>query len=202
MTAVLEIIAGFSAIGQFIVLSNVCWVITWANGSSMLSPLVMSNLDWFSPGTQRVPSLMCRGWMWHHKSNGDSRATDHRGQNRAHRKSIPSPQSHCPHWCLFKLGSDTKRDYFSIPVPAHSTHASNTLSVSFFYLWQQNMLGHWVLGGSNQTYSDLLCQTLIGVAHVISGIKTGSWLNEMLFDFIILINTQWSSTSTQGESVK
>lgn len=56
---------------------------------------------------------MCREWTWHHKSSGDSRATDHRGQSRAHRKCIPSPHSHCPHWCLFKPASDTWRDCFS-----------------------------------------------------------------------------------------
>lgn len=56
---------------------------------------------------------MRREWTWHHKSSGDSWATDHRGQSRARRKCIPSPHSHCPHWCLFKPASDTWRDYFS-----------------------------------------------------------------------------------------
>lgn len=111
----------------------------------MVSPLVMSRLAWFSRGTQRVP-LIRREWTWHHKSNGDSWATDHRGQSRAHRKCIPSPRSHCPRWCLFKLGSDTWRDYSSPQISSHSTLASNA---SLFQ--QQDRLGHWVLGDSNQT---------------------------------------------------
>lgn len=113
-------------------LGNISWWYcnSWfpPNDSLMLSPLVMRRLGWFPPGTQRMP-LKRREWTCHHKSNGDSWATDHRGQSRGHRKCIPSPHSHCPHWCLFKLGSDTWRDYFSTQISSHSTLASNTPKV-------------------------------------------------------------------------
>lgn len=95
----------------------------------MLSPLVMSSLDSFSPGTHSMPWIILREWTWHHKSNGDSRATDHRGQSRAHRKYILSPHSHCPHWCLFKLGFDTWRDFCSAQVSYNSTLAYKALKV-------------------------------------------------------------------------
>lgn len=103
--------------------------ITKSQKCLMSSLLVMSNLNWFSPGTQKVPWLIRREWTWHHKSNGDSPATDHTGQSRAHRKCIPSPHSHCPHWCLFKLGFDTRRDYFSTEFFSHHTFASNALKL-------------------------------------------------------------------------
>lgn len=103
------------------------------NDSSMLSALLMSGSDKFSPGTQRARSLIRREWTWHRKSNGDSWATDHRGQSCTHRKCIPSPRSHCPHWCLFKLGSDTRRDYFT-QISSHSTLDSSALKVPLSFV--------------------------------------------------------------------
>lgn len=46
-------------------------------------------------GGNMAPSVT--QWQWSHRSEG---------RVAAHRKYIPSPHSHCPHWCLFKLSSD------------------------------------------------------------------------------------------------
>lgn len=132
---------------QWVACRTGCYLLTYHNNtlsrvtlwcppydSSMLSAPLMSSSDKFSPGTQSTRSLVRREWTWHRKSNGDSWATDHRGQSCTHRKCIPSPHSHCPHWCLFKLGPDTWRDYFSTQISSHSTLDSNALKVPLSFV--------------------------------------------------------------------
>lgn len=152
----------------------ISWVTFWFPPSDLLmwSNLVISSLDHFSPGTQRMLWLILREWMWHHKSYGDSRATDRRGQSCAHRKCIPSPHSHCPHWCLFKLSFDTWRDYSSTENLLHPRlQCSKSTPLFSVTGGQTGTLSPWRLSTSYRPHPILLWLWLTDVTYFTSGIK-------------------------------
>lgn len=73
--------------------------------SLILSPKLMSSLNWFSQERHRVLSLTHREWTQRHKSNGDSRATDQRAESHTQEvHSFPSqslpPTDVCLNWTL------------------------------------------------------------------------------------------------------